>query len=600
MSASSSCRIVRTVLALGALGLVLMGVWLPVDLVIRRAIPPRIIAEILARGTPERVTELQDQLRGGLFFFRLGCVALGAWGLLVAAGWRRGVRWAADVRWEGEPLALEKRPVRGSLWGWPALWMAVMIVASLPVLRQGFEHEELLVLDMMARRGPIISAACQNLPARAVQPGYTVLESLVVRAWDDREAVVRLPALLMGAAAMFPVFFLAYGYGSLLLANMTCAVLATTGFFHFYVTYARGYSPSMTASLAAVALLLTLRRSTSWRRWWGVGALMFYACYAHQASAVYLSVTGLIALIDRAVLAARAERSVAHVARALTPPVVVFGTTVLLLFLAYAPGIPASLAYTRVFDLTDYYMAYHINVRFLRVMADLLAWCRGIPVAGALQMALAAAGVVLLIRSSWLTTVYLLTPLVLAVAAFRAMDLFVYPRYFIMFVPLYVLASAVPIAKALSVPVRRSRIVLVALVALGAVGSAVSLERLYRQERCGVRQAVRDALEARQGNEDRIMAMLDAYLTVQHYDPDVVSGFRDTDFWKEVRSDNPPEFIITMPLGIVECDIPGGSEALQERYEVWRAYPSWLDSDDDQDAVYLWRRKPVEAGRGES
>jgi len=111
-------------------------------------------------------------------------------------------------------------------------------------------------------------------------------------------------------------------------------------------------------------------------------------------------------------------------------------------------------------------------------------------------------------------------------------------------------------------------------------------------ERCGARTAVRDAQAAMQDG-DRIAGVLDGHVTVEYYCPEAVSMFRDTDFWRELNSDTPPEWVVN--VAYIDYDIPDGWDALREKYDLYRVYHSWLDVDDDQDSVYLYRLKNVDA-----
>jgi len=88
---------------------------------------------------------------------------------------------------------------------------------------------------------------------------------------------------------------------------------------------------------------------------------------------------------------------------------------------------------------------------------------------------------------------------------------------------------------------------------------------------------------------DRIAGVLDGKVTVEHYYPGTVSMFSADDFWRVLNSTNPPEWVINVPY--IDYDIPGGKKALEKKYDQYRAYHSWMDVDDDQDSVYLYRLK---------
>ena len=89
--------------------------------------------------------------------------------------------------------------------------------------------------------------------------------------------------------------------------------------------------------------------------------------------------------------------------------------------------------------------------------------------------------------------------------------------------------------------------------------ATLNLQRLYAMERCGVKTAVKD-VKAAMVEGDRIAGVLDGKVTVEHYYPGSVSMFKDTDFWRELKSTTPPEWVINVPY--IEYDIPGGKAAL--------------------------------------
>ncbi len=124
------------------------------------------------------------------------------------------------------------------------------------------------------------------------------------------------------------------------------------------------------------------------------------------------------------------------------------------------------------------------------------------------------------------------------------------------------------------------------VILLGSVCGSLGMQRLYAMERCGVRTAVEDA-RAAMAPGDQLAGVLDAYVTVKYYHPETVSMFSGTDFWAVLNDPKPPEFVISVPY--LDMDIPGGVAALREHYDLYRHYESWLDVDDDQDSVYLYR-----------
>ena len=192
-------------------------------------------------------------------------------------------------------------------------------------------------------------------------------------------------------------------------------------------------------------------------------------------------------------------------------------------------------------------MAYHVNARFLRVMADLWSWVRACPAVAWLQVALCVLGLAIGWRRWPGQTALLALPALAGLALMRAQNLAVYPRYLIGFMPVYVFFCVLPLARLLQSPRARVR-ALVGIVAFGlfSVTATATLARLYRMERCGVRAAVQDFRETRRPGE-RLLGVLDGYVTVRYYEPVVSSGYSGADFWREIGSNAPPEYLISVP-----------------------------------------------------
>jgi len=586
----------------GGLVFIAMAVFLPVDALVGRAISPAVRQQILDRGTPERIEFLENQFRTSLAWFRSVGGVLGVWLLLLGALFPLLMKWDASRptfslpafgKSDDSPHPTPHFSFQFSAFTFslPLLWALLTILLSLPIITKGFEHEELLIMDMLAKRGPLVSAACQNQPPRAAQPAYTIVESFVVKVFGDSEAAARAPSVVLGALVMIPLFLLAFRVGGLGLANLACALTATNAFFLFYINYARGYAFAMTMYLSAILLGLHILERSTWLRWLGMGACILIGVYAHMAMGVYIAFVCLVLL--PALLFSSSLSSLPSVRSRLlllVRPVMVWGTVVLTLAWLYSIGVPMSLEYLEAFDLTSYYMAYHINARFLETMLTLLAGLRMLPWWNWVVLVIGLAGVTVLFRKARLVASCLTVPLVCAVILFYAKGLFVYPRYFIFFIPILCLFFAAPLASLTSLPSVKS----LRRIATGAVWIAVvavatlNLQRLYAMERCGVKTAVKD-VKAAMVEGDRIAGVLDGKVTVEHYYPGSVSMFKDTDFWRELKSTTPPEWVINVPY--IEYDIPGGKAALEEKYDLYRAYPSWMDVDDDQDSVYLYLLK---------
>jgi len=248
-----------------------MAAFMPVDKLVHHAISPAVRQQIIARGTPERITFLENQFAASLQWFRGASLLLGGWLVLLGFLFFRLRKWDAEASMVCEPANApthqrtnprthksSRHPslftshfLRPTLLIIPLLWTVLTIILSLPIITKGFEHEELLEMDMLAKRGILVTAACQNQPPRAAQPAYTMLESLAVRAFGDSEAVARAPSVVLGALVMIPLFIIAFHLGGMRLANLACALTATNGLFLFYINYARGYAFATTMYVSA-------------------------------------------------------------------------------------------------------------------------------------------------------------------------------------------------------------------------------------------------------------------------------------------------------------------------------------------------------------
>ena len=193
--------------------LVIMALFLPVETVVSKAISPAVRQQILDRGTPERITFLENQFTTSLMWFRIFGGILGTWLLLLGALFPRLMKWDAEGNAEhtNAPTHHHTNTPTHQRTNAPPhilislLWVALTIILSLPIITKGFEHEELLEMDMLAKRGVMVTMAFQNQPPRAAQPAYTILEGFSVKLFGDSEAAARAPSVVLGALVMIPL-----------------------------------------------------------------------------------------------------------------------------------------------------------------------------------------------------------------------------------------------------------------------------------------------------------------------------------------------------------------------------------------------------------
>lgn len=587
MQAGTQWNRLRWFVVAGGVVMLLTAILLPVDRVVARAIPASVLKEIEASGGTERIHELQSRFALGLQFLRCALAVLGAWMVGCGALWVRLSVWARRYQ------SPDKRPLSQEVtlkeFYIPAALALGCVALGFPLLFKGFEHAEFTNFVMLARRGPLVAAACQNLPPRAAQPAFTIIESLFVKVLGESEFAARLPALLFGALGLFPFYSLARRFSGVAVAALAAVALATNGFFLFYLTYAKGYAMAMAAFLACTALAARLRHTDAWRDWCLLACCAVITIYAHFSSAMHVAVLCLVFLAERLWSVYRREKTFAAVGCGLVRPVVSLGTAVLILAVLYSVGIPTELHYMKLFSMTSYYMAYHVNPRFVYVMADLCAAVRGVPAIAWAGVGCAAVGFVVAFRRDRTLALMLLLPAVAVVAMFGLRGWWLYPRFLFNFLPAAVLMAILPLGRLLE-RLRGRGVVGVgwAVVLLAWVASAtLTLSRLYAMERSGTRLAVERVREEMQPGE-QVMGVLDSYDLIKHYYPDVISGKWGDEFRSVLGGTNLPRFVIS--VSYQDYDIAGASAMLDRHYSLERI-PSWLDVVDDQDSVYLYRMR---------
>lgn len=573
-----------------AIIIILFAIFMPVDYIVKHSIPATVTQEIKAQGNEQHIFELQNRFRAGLSFLRLASFLLSSWIFLLFILWPSLKNWALRTELlQVQPDYYGKLNVKKEIW-FPLLWCLAVIAVSWPLLSKGFEHTEICNFLMLAKRGFLVSIACQNMHFIAGQPGYTAVESIFVSLFGGSELVARLPALIIGASAMFPLFFIARRYGSILFANLACFSLAVCGFYLFYNPYAKGYAFLLFGYLFILLIALRLREDSTWRNWIFFGIFIIFACYAHFSTNLHIGCLLIFMLLDRLIRAAKKKLTVQNLSKALIQPIIIALSAVLIIFFLYAVGIPTFREFLKVSTWTDYYTAYNINFRFFKALAESWSWFRDFHIFGWLQALFFILGVLLAFKKRPMPTLYLIGPFILAILLIWFRGVILYPRYLLHFLPFYTLFSLYSIWR-LSCRFFTWKAAAIFLCIIFFSAGVSSLKRLYSLERCGVRTAVNDA-RAMMDKSDRIMGTLDGYITVKYYYPQATSGYRDKDFWKEISSINPPEFIITVPFNrYLELDIPGSTKAVHDKYVLVKKYPGWLDVDSDGDSVYLYRLK---------
>lgn len=580
----------RSIFLFGVI-LILLAFFLPVDYIVNIAISSKVKQEIIARSTPERILQLQEQLKRGLVVLRIVAALLGLWLAFLFCFWKYLIKWVSEVR---PRLNIKSNDNKQSIVFrreifYPIFWFILIIILGIPLLSKGLDLGEAVNLVMLAKRGPLVSAACQNVALPIAQPGYTVIESIFVKLFGSSEAAARLPALLLGALGIFPLFFLSRKFGKVCFANIVCLALTVTGVYHFYNTNAKGYSITLSFYLLVVVLLIFIRERSSWLSWICLFFGVIIAAYSHFMAIICSGYLSAIVVFDRTNRLIRKREKPLVVLKSWLEPIVIFTSAFLFVFLLCSVGIPAFIDYAKITPFKSFYTAYHIGPRFFKIIIEEFAIVRDFYILGYLQALFFILGVIWGLRKFFAATIYLILPIIGLMLYIWGQGYTTYFRYFLIFLPIYTLFSIFGFWQLLNIIFpKKERVTTAILVFLLLISSVFTFKRLYTMERCGIKTAVKDA-KTLMNKGDRILGVLDGFVVVEYYYPQLISGQRDKNFWQEVNKSNPPEFVINVPY--LEMDIPGATEVLLKKYDLIKKYPGWPDVDDDQDSIYLYRIK---------
>lgn len=272
----------------------------------------------------------------------------------------------------------------------------------------------------------------------------TLLVKLSMALFGENEWAVRLPVALFGTATIPVIYWIARLLGLPRGVSLGVALLLAVSYHHiFFSQNARGYVPHVFFSLIASGLLVKALQTDRLRLWVLYVAVMFLNFASLLTSAYVLAAHGLVGLTALLALRRRGV-SPTPLLRRLT---VVFGLTGFLAFQLYALILPH--AYLRAQAKYDsdggYFALFSIDllVELVRGITAGLGvgtspYTMLILAAGA---AVAGTGLVALLRRSWALTLALSLPGVLGVLFILLNGLTFSPRFFLLALPVGMLAA---------------------------------------------------------------------------------------------------------------------------------------------------------------
>jgi 4-amino-4-deoxy-L-arabinose transferase-like glycosyltransferase len=321
----------------------------------------------------------------------------------------------------------------------------------------------------------------------------TLLVRLVTVIFGEREWVVRLPAMLFGVAAVPALYWVARLVMSRV-ASLGAALLLAVSYHHiFFSQNARGYSAYLCLSLVATGCLIRgVERDRP-----GAWAGYITAMVANLATLLHAAfiLAGHV-LVGAGLVWDRRRRGepAAPLARRLA---VVFGVVGLLAFHIYATMLPqAYVVITNIYGRGT----SGFSATSWAFVADLLTGlAEGFGVPWWLLAAAAAVGgygFLRLLRLRWALGAALALPLLLTLAVLIVRHLSASPRFFLIGLPLAILAVVLGVAGVVRALLGRrwgglaTRRGLVAAVALLAVASVAALPAYYRMPKQAYRAAL--------------------------------------------------------------------------------------------------------------
>ncbi|MGH2373549.1 MAG: glycosyltransferase family 39 protein, partial [bacterium] len=305
----------------------------------------------------------------------------------------------------------------------------------------------------------------------------TLLVKLSIGLFGEEEWAIRLSAVLFGTATI-PIMYWLARLVFPVWASASAALLLAVSYHHiFYSQNARGYAAYLFFSLLATRLLIDAVQHDRLRTW-GVYIACMFLNFAALLNSVFVFVAHVLVGGGAVWAVWRRGASPVPLVRRL---VAVFAIAAFLVFQLYATALPqayVTLRMTYVQQTSGYTMSRDLLDELIRGLSAGLGV--GLFLLAVPFLAVAGAGFVLLYRRQWPVALSLSAPLFLNAAVLVARKLTISPRFFLLALPLAILAvvqSLVSLAewagRSAHGP-RRSRAMAVSLVVVAASISLLS------------------------------------------------------------------------------------------------------------------------------
>lgn len=312
----------------------------------------------------------------------------------------------------------------------------------------------------------------------------TLLEKLAVTCFGEHECVARLPAMVFGVATI-PAFYWVARFIFHRGPSLCAALLLAVSYHHvFFSQNARGYTAYLFFSIISAGFLARALRDDRAGDWicYVLAMVCDFAALLNSGFVfgAHVAVGGLALL-----LVMRKGPALPLLKRL----VAVFGAVSLLGFQLYATILPSAYMYMKsVYTDASAGYASPVSSDFIHEVLRGLSsgFGNGLIVVALVFIALAGAGFLILVRRNWVVTLSLFLPSFLMAAFILVRGLIASPRFFLLALPLAVLAVVQTIESAAGLLARATRLAprwqawaTGAVVALLAALSLVSLRNNY-------------------------------------------------------------------------------------------------------------------------
>ncbi|HEX6943380.1 MAG TPA: glycosyltransferase family 39 protein [Gemmatimonadaceae bacterium] len=321
-----------------------------------------------------------------------------------------------------------------------ATWIVLAIVVLGLALRLNQLDSELWLDEILlkTRYAPLeFRQLLSTYDSQNHQPLYSILARLAFLALGATDWSVRVPAVLLGVASLWAVWWFGRAVTTTSEARLAALILAVSYHHVWFSQNARGYTAMLVAALLTTGLFLRLCEGSgrAHRLAWGYAVVMALGTYTHLTVAFIAMGHVLALLLSTPWASSDARRRVAW-------PMAAIALSALMTVVLYAPMLPQ--VWRQVTMPTMQGVAVEWTGASWMAREGLRVLAQGIPgglVTVVVALAVLGIGVGSYWRQSRLTTLAMFTPVVVTFVAIVSARHNLWPRFFFFAAGFFVLAA---------------------------------------------------------------------------------------------------------------------------------------------------------------